>query len=96
MATNDTVVIDGTIELLINGGSPEMSIINGTAEFGTFTAVYDYEYPVYTGEVIVTPKAFEEQVLGTQFKTVVEDITIREIPYTEVSNPSGGNTVNIG
>lgn len=93
--THDTVVIDGLLDLTIDGGISELSIIDGTAEFGVFTAIYDYEYPIYTGTIIVTPHAYE-QTLDTSEKTVMDDITVLEIPYTETSNPSGGYTVNIG
>ena len=93
--THDTVVIDGLLDLTIDGGISELSIIDGTAEFGVFTAVHDYTYPIYTGAIIVTPHAYE-QTLDTSEKTVMDDITVLEIPYTEVSNPSGGYTVSIG
>ena len=52
-------------------------------------------YPVYTGETVVTPRAYE-QVLDTEDTIVLEDITVLEIPYTEVSNIYGGTTVSIG
>ena len=52
--------------------------------------------PTYDGEYIVTPKPFEEQVLATKNKSLVDDVTVLEIPYSEVTNPEGGKTVNIG
>ena len=94
-SAHDTVVIDGYIDLFIDGGNCDLSLISESAEFGVFTAIYDYQYPVYTGATIVIPRA-EEQVLATKDKTVVQNITVTEIPYTEVSNPLGGLTVSIG
>ena len=44
---------------------------------------------------VVTPKIVE-QVLPTKNKSMREDMTINAIPYSEVPNPSGGQTVNIG
>ena len=52
--------------------------------------------PTYDGEYIVTPKPFEEQVLETKNKSMTDDVTVREIPYSEVTNPEGGKTINIG
>lgn len=52
--------------------------------------------PTYDGEYVVTPKPFIEQVLETKNKSLVEDVTVLEIPYSEVANPEGGKTVNIG
>lgn len=52
--------------------------------------------PTYDGEYTVTPKPFLEQVLATKNKSLVDDVTVLEIPYSEVSNPSGGITCNIG
>jgi len=51
--------------------------------------------PTYDGEYTITPKPFTEQVLETKNKSLVNDITVLEIPYSEVTNPEGGKTVNI-
>jgi hypothetical protein len=44
----------------------------------------------------VIPLAREEQALPTAAHLLTQDVVVREIPYYEVSNPSGGYTVNIG
>lgn len=49
----------------------------------------------YKGDYVVTPKVFE-QSLPTKAKVLIEDITIKEIPFFNVSNESGGSTVYIG
>ena len=51
--------------------------------------------PPYEGEYDVIPKV-SEQTLPTANKLLSNDVTIKEIPYFEVSNSSGGNTVFIG
>lgn len=51
--------------------------------------------PYYTEEYIVTPKIYE-QSLDTDNKSLTQDIVVRSIPYTEVTNPEGGLTVIIG
>ena len=51
--------------------------------------------PPYEGEYEVTPKV-TEQTLPTAQKLLEENVHIKEIPYFEVSNNSGGNTVYIG
>lgn len=51
--------------------------------------------PEYEGEYEVTPK-FVAQTLPTADKILTKDLTIEEIPYTEVTNNSGGKTVTIG
>lgn len=50
--------------------------------------------PYYEGEYVVTPKIIE-QVLKTKDKSMSDDVTVKEIPYHEVSNPKG-LTVTIG
>ena len=50
---------------------------------------------IYEGEYEVTPK-FAEQSLPTKEKLLEKDVKVKEIPYTEVSNNSGGLTVIIG
>lgn len=52
--------------------------------------------PTYDGEYVVTPKPFIEQTLETKNKSLVDDVTVLEIPYSEVTNPQGGITANIG
>lgn len=67
-------------------------IIELDLELGTI--VYEGGGPPYEGEYDVTPKV-REQVLPTKNKSMREDLTIYAIPYSEVSNPEGGETVNI-
>lgn len=50
--------------------------------------------PWYEGEYVVTPKV-TEQTLETRNTSMREDVTIEAIPYSEVTNPSGGLTANI-
>lgn len=50
--------------------------------------------PNYEGSYSVTPKTYE-QTLETKNKSMTDNLVVEEIPYSEVSNPSGGNTVNI-
>ena len=49
----------------------------------------------YTGEYIVTPRAFDKTVLETANKTMLDDVTVKKIPYHETTNLSGGMTVVI-
>ena len=64
----DTVVLDGSANLLLKG----------SAEVGIFTALSE-RYPVYTGDTVITPTQ-ETQVLHTEMKSVLTDITINPIP----------------
>jgi hypothetical protein len=49
----------------------------------------------YQGSYEVTP-TIQEQVLPTALKVMRNDLTVKEIPYAEVSNASGGTTIIIG
>lgn len=51
--------------------------------------------PKYTGVYTVTPETFQ-QTLYTEGKILVDDVTVKEIPYYEVSNEYNGKTVIIG
>lgn len=66
------------------------------SEVGIYTKIAEGAYPAYTGETVVIPKAFESQMLETSFKTVYQNITVTEIPYSETENAAGGLTVTIG
>lgn len=49
----------------------------------------------YKGNYTVTPK-LEKQELATRQKFLTENVKIKEIPFFEVSNLEGGQTVFIG
>ena len=49
----------------------------------------------YRGAYEVTPK-IEAQTMPTKDKFLVDDMTVKAIPFFNVSNTSGGNTVFIG
>ena len=51
--------------------------------------------PEYDGEYVVTPKV-NEQTMGTKDKVMTDDVTIKAIPFFNVGNASGGDTVYIG
>ena len=49
----------------------------------------------YDGSYEVIP-TIEQQILQTKNKTMVNDLTIKSIPYSESDNSAGGITVTIG
>lgn len=53
------------------------------------------EYEVYEGSYEIVPSV-AEQKLPTKEKVLVEDMTIKSIPFFDTSNTSGGITVYIG
>ena len=64
-----------------------LKVVNGEAKWENL--------PSYTGDYEVTP-AVSSQTLDTSQKYMESDLVIKEIPYSETSNVSGGNTVYIG
>ena len=76
----------------ITGELSPIQIINGIITYGNGTGE---TVPVYDEQYTVTPKAFEDIVLHTKNKKMINDVTVKEIPYFETSNLSGGLTVYI-
>lgn len=72
--------------------SGELSCISGLSGKVSVTKEYD----VYGGEYTVIPKAFEEQVLPTSNRVLKEDVIVKEVPFYETGNDSGGITAYIG
>lgn len=65
-------------------------------DFGNVQKVTEYVGgEKYQGEYEITPKV-EAQMLPTAQKVLEENIVIKEIPFFNVSNTSGGSTVYIG
>ena len=79
----------GTVKNLIGKVNPSSEID------GSIYTPTDIKTPIYNGEYIVTPKAFKEQTLKTNGKKMINDVTIKEVPYYETSNTDGGETVYI-
>lgn len=52
--------------------------------------------PPYTGEYVVTPKTYDEQILPTKNKKMVDNLKVKKIPQYEVSNSAEGYTLIIG
>lgn len=66
-------------------------------DFGDFQKIIlPSNLPIYAGNHTITPRAKEVQVLETKDKVLLKDLTVKEVPYYETSNLSGGNTVYIG
>lgn len=66
---------------------------NFKAEMGEVHTVTVGAAP-YEGDYEVTPK-FEAQTLETAKKYMTDNLTVKSIPYYEVSNSAGGITVYI-
>ena len=50
--------------------------------------------PIYEGSYAATPTN-EQQILNTRGKYLTDNLTVEKVPISQVSNPSGGNTVYI-
>ena len=58
------------------------------------TRIPSGDVPAYDGPYEAIPKV-EAQTLPTAKKIMREDVSVRAIPYFDVSNPAGGNTIYI-
>lgn len=86
--------IVGTLEAKASVvGEVSTKTIIGEVELGRVTIRHS-DYPDYDGDYDITPAA-SEQTLETTNKTLREDLTIKPIPYYDVSNEYG-RTIYIG
>ena len=90
---SDTIVLDGTCALIskIDGDCTMRSVLDGVIE----KIFHVSNHREYEGEYEVTPSS-SQQVLETKHKLMADDVTVREIPYYQTSNESGGYTIYIG
>ena len=66
-----------------------------TPKFGEVQTITEYVgNGAYEGDYEVTPRTVE-QTMPTKEKVMLEDLTIKAIPFYNVSNTSGGSTVYI-
>lgn len=54
------------------------------------------DLPKYDGTIEVIPDTANAQVLRTAQKYMESDITVKKVPYAEITNLSGGKTATIG
>ena len=59
-----------------------------TVSVGIDTAIVTTGTPPYVGDYIVIPQT-NEQILPTNGLRMTDDVTVRSVPYYEVSNQSG-------
>ena len=94
MLTGTIIAQEGIlIGVLMPSGLLSGSIRPSSNLTGKVAITVDHEY--YVGEYNVTPK-IEQQVLSANDKLMTDDITVKAIPFYEVSNPQGGTTFIIG
>lgn len=74
----------------------ESDVLEFDLEVDQTIVVNHIEGKRYDGEYVVTPLAKNEVVLETSGKIMLDDVTVRKVPYFETSNESGGYTVYIG
>lgn len=65
---------------------------NFLTDFGSVT---EYGGKPYQGSYIVTPTV-DGTILPTKNLIMIDDLTIKSIPYYQVTNPADGDTVYIG
>lgn len=63
-------------------------------QVGAVTRTSASDVPVYDGPYEAIPKV-EAQTLPTAKKLMTDDVTVHGVPFYEVSNDQGGNTVYI-
>ena len=94
MLTGTIIAQEGNlVGVLMPSGLLSGSIRPAVKLTGKVAISVDHEY--YVGEYNVTPK-IEQQILTTNDKLMADDITVKAIPFYEVSNPQGGTTFIIG
>lgn len=95
MSLYQSITVDAELQkgIIEADADLEKSIIEVDAEIVSIIRTgSDWGY--YDGPYVVIPTA-EGFELDTELKIMRDDVTVEPIPYTEVSNLSGGLTVNI-
>ena len=82
---------DAHFDVVFEETTQEISCLFGTVQ--VITEIRDAEF--YKGDYTVTPDA-DGRTLPTASKTMSTDVTVKAIPYYDVSNTSGGTTIYIG
>ena len=86
--TKDNVVIDGSVHILfgVDGTVDLNNRVDGQS--GIFFTEYISDGDPYEGSYEVVPSV-RSQTLKTKLKLMMNDLTVKEIPYYETSNLQG-------
>ena len=85
------------IDLAVESKEIELDaiVITEPIEIELFVGFGECYHDYYNGAYLVIPQ-FIDQELETEEKLMKRDVTVKEIPVSRTSNPSGGITVTIG
>ena len=87
-----TVKLDKPLEI---SASVDLGAKKITADFGSLSISGRCHHETYDGTYEVTP-TFSRQTLNTYNKLMTDDLTVRPIEVSRISNPQGGKTIFIG
>lgn len=90
------LLVNGTIKGKLSARKTLKGSLTGSKTLKGSITYGKRSVEIYKGAYEVTPKAWEETVLPTADKLLLEDVRVFEIPYSVVANPSGGKTAIIG
>lgn len=93
MAIQDTVVLDGEMQLLLDNAASCELLVPESGEVGVFTAIRE-AYPAYTGSYEITPSS-EVQILETALKTTTDRIVINPVPQNYGLITWNGSTITV-
>jgi len=92
---NNTLYIDVSLDILTQVVDVDIAAESSTQCLDVEISGDSSQLPFYEGDYCVTPSV-NEVVLPTKNKSMVDDVTVFQIPYSSVSNPAGGETITIG
>lgn len=97
-----TIIVDNSLRigdkvaLLRKQGGQSYFVLDKISEsIQSVSASISPTVETYDGSYTIVPSV-ESQVMETEGKYMKSDVTVTEIPYSEVSNDSNGTTVTIG
>lgn len=81
---------------LTAGGTISGALSGNKTLSGELTVPAIISPDIYDEEYEVTPEVYNEVVLNTMNKLLVQNVTVHKVPYYETTNESGGYTAIIG
>lgn len=86
---NGSIDVDDTISGKLTAIESFSGSLSDAGQLHGSVSTQKTDYKRYDGEYDITPKAYQDQILETADKLMINNVIVHKVPYIETHNESG-------